>query len=123
MKLSSILEMQRGRPRAEGHFSMVVNDPKTGKELEIEFTGEFDYDSGDVGFGVGPGKSPYQPSFEFDGAEVAAPFVFMGRQFKEGDDFDVDAFAKYATEAERKRVDNEIHDFEPEDDRDEDHRY
>lgn len=63
--------------------------------MEAVIAAHFHYDSGNVGFGVGYGKSPYRPQWEFDYAEVEEPFIIAGRTFKAGEDIDMDDLKSY----------------------------
>jgi len=99
MRLNEIWARGRGKYRGGdtiNHvFHIELEDPKSGDVMEASFRAYFNYESGDVGFGVGPGKSPYSPGWELDYAEVAEPFTFMGRTFQKGQVIDIDDFKPY----------------------------
>lgn len=97
MKLNEVFGRQnfRGGDTTSGVFHFELEDPRSGDMVEASVRGYFNYESGDVGFGVGPGKSPYAPSWEFDYAEVEEPFTFLGKTFQKGQYFDVDQFVPY----------------------------
>lgn len=96
MKLSEIYHHPQGMDKPQSKvFYFELDDPKSGDYTEAAIRAYFNYDNGDVGFGTGPGKSPYQPSWDFDYAVVEKPFEFMGQRFKAGQHIDMEDFADY----------------------------
>jgi hypothetical protein len=79
-------------------------DPRTEEWIDVELRGNYQYDTGDVGFGVGPGKSPYPSEWELDYVDVAEPFEFMGRRYKEGQIIEIDDFKQYMEDHVAKTI-------------------
>jgi len=105
MKLVEMMgqSQHRNQPKSSVDYFAVV-DPKTGEEQEIPIRRYFNYDSGDVGFGVGQGKSPYPAEWQFDYAEAAEDFTVMRRPFKKGQTIDLDMFTPYMTEFQTRKI-------------------
>lgn len=72
-----------------------LEDPETGEVVEGGFYVHYTYDSGDVGFGTGPGKSPFQPEYTVEYLEVKEPFVFRGKTFRQGEEIDIDSIKQF----------------------------
>lgn len=109
MKLHEIYGRGRRSPIRAGTktskvFYFELEDPNSDDYVEAAIRGYFTYDDGDVGFGVGPGRSPYPAEWEFDYSEVEEPFTFMGQQYQAGQEIDMEDFAQFMTQAQAKNM-------------------
>lgn len=99
MKVTELLEQRARRPGNRDidylEISASFEDPRTGEEIEPTFIVKLSYDDGNVGFGVGHGKSPYMPDWEAVAVEVSNTFVLDGKRYEDGTDVDPSMFDKY----------------------------
>ena len=106
MKLNEV--MNRYRPqngqKATDELHIEVEDPNTGDLQELPILRHFAYDSGDVGFGVGAGKSPYPSEWTFDYAEAGDNFTFMGKDYRANTIIELDAFIPYMDDRAAKAI-------------------
>ena len=105
MKLKEVYG--RGRPNGDNvtkTFYVEIGD------MEIELIGHYMYNDGNVGFGVGHGKSPYSPQFEIDGITVGKAFELGGRRYKEGEHVDIEDFARHMDPQDVKHLEDQLED-------------